>query len=326
MSKNNQTVFIWVDFSEEIGLGHVSRCASLADVLSNYYEIKIVSRNSETSNFFKGYEFIKIPNEINLASNSFVEILKDNNAYLAITDVKYKLNEDFFYNIKNNSKKYICIENISPGVFYADMLLFPALHFNPDIFKKTFHKDIDHSKIFHGEDWVIIRKEVEDYRISESKNNGDIVITTGGTDPNGIFFILWEIFKKIDVKAYFLIGENFKYRDKLPKGYKKLVVESFNLKRITDSSVVISSFGVSIVECLYLNKKVLGITHHQEDDILSENLSSKISSYFHIGNYREINFKDIKNQLLLAKNYDASQIQNLIDGKGKKRILDWVRA
>ena len=206
------------------------------------------------------------------------------------------------------------------------MLLFPALHFNPDIFKKTFHKDIDHSKIFHGEDWVIIRKEVEDYRISESKNNGDIVITTGGTDPNGIFFILWEIFKKIDVKAYFLIGENFKYRDKLPKGYKKLVVESFNLKRITDSSVVISSFGVSIVECLYLNKKVLGITHHQEDDILSENLSSKISSYFHIGNYREINFKDIKNQLLLAKNYDASQIQNLIDGKGKKRILDWVRA
>ena len=49
----------------------------------------------------------------NLASNSFVEILKDNNVY--ITDVKYKLNEDFFNIVQ---KKYM-YENIFPGVFWC---------------------------------------------------------------------------------------------------------------------------------------------------------------------------------------------------------------
>ena len=69
-------------------------------------------------------------------------------------------------------------------------------------------------RVISGWDWIILRDEL--LNIEPITRDLPIVVTTGGSDPEGVFFWLWNLLKDQKIHAIFLAGESFLFRDNLP--------------------------------------------------------------------------------------------------------------
>ena len=100
-------------------------------------------------------------------------------------------------------------------------------------------------------------------------------------------------------KTVFYIGSSFtkKLKNKLKtqtKKYSNFHISNFDIKKITNSKLVISSFGNFAYEMAYLNKLTLVV-------LLRKNIKIPINNFFRntidLGYYPNINSKMIKNTL-----------------------------
>lgn len=315
---------IWVDASNDIGYGHASRCSAIFNTLCTKFEIEIASRYKETFNFFKKKcHFHQLPNSLELAQKQFLNLLNKSSPNIVITDFKYNFPPIFFQNIKKTSNTLVCIENISSGMIYADMVLFPALHFENEIMPEDFSSKAIKQKVFHGADWVILRDDV----LSQEKNQNpdkNIVVTTGGSDPHQIFFKLWPIFEKLNIKCTFLAGESFQKYNTLPKDNINQKILPFSIPALNNSSIVISTFGVTVLESLFLNKVVFGISHNKQDAKSSKKMEATYSNYFDLGFFADLTEENFKRVLLILQKPQINNPKALIDGMGRERLLDWL--
>lgn len=324
MLKNSKPLCIfWVDASHEIGFGHASRCISICETMSSFFEIIVVSRYELTFQFFQKFQNHKLSSNLIDAQKEFLTILKRTPPKVIVTDFTYNLKINFFRDIKQTSNLLICIGNISPGIIYADMVLFPALHYEDSILPETINKDSIRDKIFHGKDWVILNDEVLKISNSNYQNSG-IVVATGGTDPYNIFYKLWEIFDELEVECNFLVGEGFRRRNKIPANTSKINTYPFSIKQLNNSKLIVSAFGQTILEGLYLKKNIIGIPHNQSDTISSKNLEKNIPQYFDAGYYADLNIKKMNNLLTQSMQSPILNNNSIIDGKGRQRFTDWI--
>ena len=143
------------------------------------------------------------------------------------------------------------------------------------------------------------------------------------------FFLALEFIKRPKNSCNIFSGGVFLFRDNLPHQDKYLKVKDYDVKYIARACSVISTFGSSVTECLYLKKPVLSVAHSIENAHGSSLLSKRSPACIDLGY-----FKDIEREALIhaiEKYQEPSKEimdwlnEGLIDGKGAKRVKQWIK-
>jgi UDP-2,4-diacetamido-2,4,6-trideoxy-beta-L-altropyranose hydrolase len=172
-------VFIRVDGSQQIGLGHLVRCIALAQMLKGEFEIYFVSREVpekmikeiEQSGF--GFEMIE-------AEESFFSILSGKE--IVVLD-NYFFETGYQKKIKDKGCQLVCIDDLHDKEFYADLIINQV----PGT-KNSFYKAQCYTQFALGPDYVLLRTPF----LKEAKKQRTIskievlLICFGGADSKNL--------------------------------------------------------------------------------------------------------------------------------------------
>ena len=126
---------------------------------------------------------------------------------------------------------------------------------------------------------ILALKDKINYNLHNPPN---IVVTTGGTDPEGVLLRLIPSLKEMKLKANIsiLIGQAFKCKNELKQLMNNLpdnfYIIPYTLEELLKADIVICTFGVSIYEMIYLQIPIICISHTKENAISAKILKKKI--------------------------------------------------
>jgi len=323
------------DASPDIGLGHIVRCLAVAKELQKQNQIIFATIKDGTNSFIKGAGFEIFFKEKDETEEEYLKRLN----YIIHTDIividkKYPYRIGPLDGFRQNNIKIIMIDNICKGLSKCDEIIFPNAHLDKNILKEYLSQG-QINQVETGPEYVILRNEIlalKDKINHNFHNPPNIVITTGGTDPERVLHKLIPWLKGMDLKAniMMLIGQAFKYKD----GLEKLIINlpdnfkviPYSLKEFLKADIVISTFGVSIYEMIYLQIPTICIPHSRENARSAKILKERYGVIEDVGFAENINpqalytvIKKLLEDKVYYKNI-TKKCNNLIDGRGAKRI------
>lgn len=320
------TCIIRVDASNEIGYGHLMRCLALGEELRKSFDILYVVRHAGSINKIRqhGFRGYKIPFDVD-DEVAMISLTSKFPIAIWIIDIKKQFSKGFLPELKRHANLLLLIENLSHDLEAADGVLFPAAHLDEKILDPWLDKK-DRYRVLSGWDWIILRDEL--LNIAPITRDFPLVVTTGGSDPEGVFFRLWDLLKDQKVHAIFLVGESFSFRDKLPNQDEYLKVKDYDVNYIARACSVISTFGSSITECLYLKKPVISVAHSIENAHGSSVLSRKSPACLDLGYFKSLDREALIHAINTCQE-PSKEItdwlhESPIDGKGAKRVKQWL--
>ena len=274
-NKNKMRIVFRCDSSSDIGLGHVVRCLSVAKELKSH-NVVFASAEDPTNSLINEACFELFLKDDDEAEETFLTrmstVLEPD--VIAI-DKKYLYQSTFLNRFRQNksNKKIVMIDNICEGMSAADEIIFPTAHLDKKLLRKYLsQKQIDHVKT--GPEYVILRDEILALKDQISHNlhtPPNIVVTTGGTDPEGVLLRLipWLKDMNLDANVILLVGQAFKFKDELDNLIGDLPdnfsVMPYSLQELIKGDLVICTFGVSIYEMIYLQIPTICISHSLEN-------------------------------------------------------------
>jgi len=196
------------DASPDIGLGHIIRCLTVAKELQKQNQIIFATIKDGTNSHIKDNSLEMFFKEKDETEKAFLirisAVLKPG---VIVIDKKYPYSSTCLEHFKQNNIKIIMIDNVCEGLSKCDEIIFPSAHFDKGILKKYLpEKQINQVKT--GPEYVILRDEILalkrkiNYKLHNPPN---IVVTTGGTDPEGVLLKLIPWLKEMRLKANILI-------------------------------------------------------------------------------------------------------------------------
>ena len=319
---SNNIVILRVEASHSVGFGHMMRCFALARSLSKKVSVVFFSDSEYVFDecVKRNLIFIKCKDDMRglqqvwttLPSRKITSILIDTKKPYSLSDVLL---------LKDLCRKVYFVENVSPGTLGADRIIFPAGHFD----YQNVYGDLDFvmplEKLIFGEKYVLIRDELI---ACEAKNGGGLVVTTGASDPCGVMLILDELLAKLQIKAHFLIGEKFKFT--LPELGKKYgsTYSHYCSTFIAEADIIISAFGVSIYEGLFLKKNIISIAHSLENARGSRIIAQKTPMVKNLGFYKTLDSSALKHAINDLKEVCFDNKMMKIDGFGAERVSEMI--
>ena len=225
------------DASSDIGLGHIIRCLAVAKELKRQNHIIFATIEDETNSYIRDSNFeifFKKPffprsNFRKRFSKRFKEsFTKEKLSYIykneteeaflerintilkpdiIVIDKKYPYSAECLKDLKQNKTKIVMVDNICEGLSASDEIVFPNAHLDKNLLRKYLsQEEIDRVKT--SPDYVILRDEIlelEDRARHDLHIPPNIVVTTGGTDPEGVLIKLIPWLKEMNLDANILI-------------------------------------------------------------------------------------------------------------------------
>jgi len=337
MEKKLFKILFRCDASTDIGMGHLIRCLAVAEELQKQHQIIFATMKDDTNLYIKDKNFKTFLKEKDVSEEVFIEriksILKPD---ILVLDKKYPYSIDCLKKFKQSNIRIVMLDNICPGLSECYEIIFPNAHLDKNILKKYLSAERI-SQVKTGLEYIILRNEILDLKnkINHNLHNPpNILVTTGGTDPEGILLKLIPWLKEMKLKAniLILISQAFKYKDELkkiiinlPDNFKVL---PYSLEEFKKADVAICIFGVSIYEMIYLQIPTICISHSRENAKSEKILKERYNVFEDLGYFKNITpnilyraimklLADEKKSKILAK-----RCLNLIDGKGAKRVAN----
>lgn len=334
----NKTFITWAEGGKEIGLGHVSRCITIAQQIKKKGSNVLFLINSDPS----------IVNRINnerfdykIASLDEVDlpVTITGNANVVLIDTKKPIVE-LVKHLKASGCKVILVDNITPARLRADIALYPTA-----IFKNGLNWDGFKGKVYYGADYVLIS---ESFIIAKQKTKDpnfkppyQVLATMGGSDPNHLTYkvvsSLMKLKERINLKV--VIGPAFLCDDRLDKIEKQKYSNIEFIRDVKDMSslmaeshVAITAVGITIFELAYMGVPSIIIANYETDDV-DMGLLKKLGFVLPLDYYENVSDVDIRKSLeLLLRNRELWEDMSkkgkiLIDGRGAERIaavVDWL--
>ena len=342
------------DASSDIGLGHVIRCLAVAKELKRQNHIIFATIEDDTNSYIKDSNFKSFLKE-DETEEAFLgrinSILKPD---IIVIDKKYPYSAECLKDLKQNKTKIVMLDNICEGLSASDEIIFPNAHLDKNLLKKYLSQE-QIARVKTGPEYVILRDEIlalknlsfkkkalpkKYYTLYTIKNKvihdlhtpPNIVVTTGGTDPEGVLIRLIPWLKEMDLKANILIlvGQGFKFQ----KGLEHLTgnlpdnfhVMPYSLQELIKGDIAICTFGVSIYEMIYLQIPTICISHSTENAYGARILKERYGVIEDMGYVKDVDSKGLYmtiTRLLTDRVYYMDMVArcgNLIDEKGAKRL------
>ncbi len=341
-----------VDGSTSIGMGHITRCLSLAkEFKSNNYKVYFISKYDKGTYVIRnnGFEVIKLKNNSSKSVKGFyygdkrdleyevkeiIKAIKLYNIQLLIVD-SYNVTEKYFLELKNNINKLGYIDDINKFTYPVDILINGNIYGEIMDYKKYFSNEI----MLLGSRYNLIRDEFKNLPNKKiNKEIKDVMITTGGSDPYNITTNIINMFSDTkqlnDVRLHTVVGRGFTNKKELKvlanKNNNIILYEDvkYMSKIMLKCDLAISSGGSTLYELCSTGTPT--ITFIIADNQINNVEYMKRRGYMDtLGWYSDITkenlLKMINNLYGYKKRFTLSKkTRNLVDGNGTKRIVKEV--
>jgi len=202
---SNTLVVIRVDSSKEIGMGHLTRCLSIAKfIYDKGVDVMFLTQEEGTCLHVveKGYQSHKINEE------EIFDVSQLSNCYerfILIADINsksiFKNRESYFSNldlIRKNFQMLVTLEELTDHPYCSDIVIIP--YFGAYKIKL---RECSNVVYLLGEKYFLLRDEFcnNDFKVQKLAKN--ILITMGGSDPNRISLKV--------LSALFVLSEEYKF-------------------------------------------------------------------------------------------------------------------
>ncbi|ANQ50235.1 hypothetical protein MY04_2867 [Flammeovirga sp. MY04] len=309
-----------MDAYAKIGLGHLSRTITLINQLLKQSSVEIillVEFDQVSRSIFES----RVDNEIlvidknNLSEEEFllsnINTIKPDKIYF---DIIYDYSLDFITSIKEKAE-IIFFQNNSKSKFKVDKFILPSIHNDNEYLNDSRWKEGELSILYHGSNYVIFNDSLEKYRsnnLIQKEKIKKIIVTTGGSDPEGVMLKLLSFLNGSEYEIFALIGVNFIKKDELEILKRELSsnihLVDFDYSYFEDCDLVISTFGVTTYELVYLGIPILSVGHAIPNARGSAVMASKISSMIDLGLSKELNIEHFQSSLSkIKKDYSTFQ-------------------
>ena len=330
-----------VDAYPETGLGHFVRSLDIAINLKKTVRCNVFFTGKYSENAMASLRQSQLPflnHEISEEEKIIIEnAIQSWNPSLVFMDTLFPYSSSFIKELKKKTS-VVLFHNLCEGRFDADAFILPSAHHSPEIINDIRWKE-NSVEFYHGFEYILLNERLKliKPRRKKTRETPVVSITTGGSDPRGILlkvleWINYPEFENISFKA--MPGEAFIKRKELEVLTSNLgeniTIEKFNYETLAESDLVISTFGVTSYELIYLGVPVISISHAEMNANGSKILTEKISGFIDLGlidHLTETRFRESLNQVLSNKKL-SEEFRNitagLIDGKGTSRIINII--
>lgn len=329
-------IVIRADGNNNIGMGHIGRCLSIAKALKKYDEevLWIISCDSDAESInSEGIHFIRSSEDSRSVFNSALKAcLSDNNVTSVLVDS---------YNISDSE---LDLMSAVTSVYYLDDLnmfdynVCGIINYNFEADEMMYaNTNFEQRKLFLGTKYFPLNVELWDAPKCTIKNNVErVMLTSGSTDP---ICCIDKILSKIDPSRFrdiefnILIGKFFDdgYRSKLLKKYSysanvvfvewgRSIVDLYN-----NVDILIAPGATMVFEALALNIPCMSFMFVDNQKAQCEIMDAmKIVPF--LGDFRNnvIRIADkFEDMLKYERRVRAQKLSsNLIDGCGAQRIAE----
>lgn len=346
-----------VDGGNNVGLGHISRCLSLAQAFQrNGHKVFFISKLNEGITRIKNENFDVFPlqqdyseshltnitEEINEISNILRKVQLD----LLIVD-SYYVSYEYFSALKKLAKKLIYIDDINLFSYPVDIII------NGNITGKYlgYQKYNQGQRFLVGPEFNLIRTEF--CNLPPRKVNvrvNEIMITTGGADTYNLTTKLLNILLQKpeyrDVRINVLVGSGFTncndleclrqsysniflYANSVLPNPPKNIIYSDVSSIMLRSDLAISAGGSTLYEFAACGTPVLAIIIADNQEGIVQKMD-ELGYLINLGWYDQLNEDYFLNTFKEAiENYEkrkeiSHKGQKLVDGKGTERIVQFI--
>ena len=334
--KNN--LFIRVDSSPEIGIGHMMRCLTLAQELKNNFDKIIFLTQKDSGNFIgtimkNEFEVIFIPttnNDPNIIKN-LITAYSENKNFLLIDH--YDIDTDFESSLKNIFERIFVIDDLANRKHDCDLLI--DQNYYRDL-NQRYEKLIQNDTItLLGPKYAIIRPEFRKINKKTIKKNSQIkkiLVSFGGSDPTNECKKVLDALCSIENSKFEIIvaagiyNHKFEQLKKLYEKYSNIKIYSHvnDLSRLMlNSDLFIGAGGTTTWERFYMGLPSI-VTIISDDQKESIEFLSDMGHVINLGLAKNVTSKTYV-QTLQKPNSDliynmSLHNQKLVDGNGSNRI------
>lgn len=236
--------------------------------------------------------------------------------------------------IKTLSERHttVMVHPYSRGRFFASIAIYPVGHLDENVLFefKTYQSK---TKILAGMQYCLLNDAILSLEPSSNFQFPPKIISViaGGSDPSNTLDLIYQWLLNANLKDYqfrILFGKASVFASKNISILAKNQIQflPFSMEEIQRSDVVISAFGVTIYELVYLRKPVISYGHTLQHAEASERFSARQLCTKNIGNIFELNQEDFIQQidsLLKSREQLSDLFQNtmgLVDSYGTDRV------
>lgn len=168
--------------------------------------------------------------------------------------------------------------------------------------------------IFSGNDLFILRDSFKEIKYEVKKEVKNIIVSVGGSDYRGIIPNIMKMLQSLKgINSSYIGADNPIQKDLVPK-------------IISNADVFISGFGQTMFELSYMGIPTIGIQIDEDQKRIADFFSSK--GLTRHNKWNEVDLYD-KLRLQIETSYQkyafrknlSKKLKQLIDGKGKERII-----
>lgn len=327
------------DANEQIGVGHLMRCLSVARAFANKGdELKFITADHKGDGLIKnaGFDSVCLNSEWSYLDSEIGQLkrlITDENPILLIID-SYYVTDKYLSSI-SDIVRTVYIDDLNSACWNVNVLI------NYNIFSSGFDYsgyDTIRTKLLLGPKYAPLRSEFINCPKHKIKDVTDIMVSAGGSDPERITEKIMNYICPIiseDIVFHFIVGAlNPRLNDikNTASGLKNVVLhinEPHMSELMAKCDIAISAAGTTLYELCAMG--ITTITYTLADNqIPAANEFDKQGIMISAGDCRnEDQFIERLNKLLLdlIKN-DALRaklsykMQSLVDGNGASRIVE----
>lgn len=346
-----------VDGGNNVGLGHVSRCLSLAQAFRrNGHEVFFISKLDEGITRIKNENFDVFPirqdcsgsNSTNIAEeiNKINHILRKAQLDVLIVD-SYNVSHEYFLALRIFARRLVYIDDINLFPYPVDIVI------NGNITGKFlgYQKYNQGQRFLVGPEFNLIRTEF--CNLLPRKVNvrvNEIMITTGGADTYNLTTKLLNILLQKqeyrNIRINILVGSGFTncndlerlrrsnsniflYANSVLPNPPKNIIYSNVSSIMLRSDLAISAGGSTLYEFAACGTPVLAIIIADNQERIVQKMD-ELGYLINLGWYDQLNDDNFLNTFKEAiDNYKKREEishkgQKLVDGKGTERIVQFI--
>lgn len=319
----SKKIILRADGEEELGMGHIYRCLSLAYHLTGH-DILFVTKESYKLGINKLNESY-FPIRIIKENNNIFDIVDKFHPDIVVNDI---LNTDSEYMklLKQKVPRIINFEDRGEGAKYADCVI------------NALFIDKCSDNVYNGFEYFFIRDEfltAVPKTFSEKVRN--IVILFGGSDPSDLTRKSYGVFQKIsenfpEISFHIITGFGYRYKDEVKTDEEHHIYVHNDVKRVSkylaEADLAVTSQGRTMYElaCMGVPSVVLA-QNSREMEHMFANISN---GFISLGMGKQQDDKTIQATIewLINTPYVRKQMNELLLGKnftkGQERVIKLI--
>ena len=283
-----------VDSNELIGLGHLFRTISIAQILKNDFDFHFFTKSQTTIDKLTNYSF-----DFTLISSDKEFLIKLCNNDIVLLD-GYEFKTDFERKIKLIGCFLICIDDLNDHQFYADIIINHGSHFTSNDFYIQ-----SYTKLYLGPKYILVRPDFLSQcnsQFIDRQNLNSVFLSFGGASNIEIIKSAISVFEFLNFNVINIVfGNNSDAKSVLSLNSPNLkcfsnlnsnqiveLIQKSDLAFVPASTIILESFcvGIPIISGWVYQNQNHSLSEYESNGLiinlgdLSINLEEKLLSVF----------------------------------------------